>query len=341
MSRTSTVSVNGGVITKHASMASLLPTPCWDGRSLYLLHWSRSRAERVAWLLLELSELYPLESTGRTLPTFEIMQCPDGPEFRTVKPEWVRSLNPNAKAPILVDYGAATSTLGGAGTAALSPDLPEGYRRALCNVPDKQPIVMIESIGMTTYLCQRYDSANKLGISGRMTASPTSYKSFTVERRLSKYMMVSAYCAGTADNLVMKSSIFQQTYMRRSGNTALFNQNVTEEQREVSRQSYVEVVAPFFESQMEGSGPYFFGEEFHAIDVLVGFSIGFVALGYPESFFSQEGKAPSLESFEALGTTPSADIQWKFPRCVTLARLAAFGTPSLARSRCSSFMTPS
>jgi glutathione S-transferase len=307
MSATTTVRYGGGAITKHAAMASLLATPRWDGRSLYLLHWSRSRAERVAWMLLELADCYP-STADRALPSFEIMQCPDGPEFRTLKPDWVRALNPNAKAPILVDWAPS------AGPPS-SAELPEAYSTALGSVPDKEPIVMIESIAMTTYLCQRYDADNQLGISGSMDASTTDDpEAFAAVRRLTKYTMMSAYCAGTADNLVMRSSIFQQTYMRRSDNTALFNQNVTDEQREVSKQSYLDIVAPFFESQMEGDGPYFFGDRLHAIDCLVGFSIGFVALGYPETFFAQVGKEPTVESFDALPTTPPDDVRWRFPR---------------------------
>jgi hypothetical protein len=79
---TTELAVGGGRITKHAAMATMLDTPAWDGASLYLLHWSRSRAERAAWMLLELGGLYPEGAPGRTLPAFEIMQCPDGPEFR-------------------------------------------------------------------------------------------------------------------------------------------------------------------------------------------------------------------------------------------------------------------
>ena len=130
----------------------------WDGRSLYLLHWSVSRAERAAWMLLELGEVYP---TGSSLPAFEVLQCPDGPEFRKVKPDWLRALNPNAKAPLLVDFGGSSDQPTGGG-------LPEECRRVTSSPTGKEPIVMIESVAIATYLCQRYDAHNKLGISGSL-----------------------------------------------------------------------------------------------------------------------------------------------------------------------------
>lgn len=207
-----------------------------------LCHMPLSRSTRVLWTWKELKRLYP-----DGMPELDVFRF-DRTTFRWKKPKWFLDLNPNGKAPCLIesDVRILSDTLG-------IDARTEGI------VGAKTATILIESGACVASLLRRFD------VQSRLLSSDTKEQDI--------FWQTAFYCTGTIDNLTATSSLFQGVVDmdNHSSSSVLEATRASGWDDETRRRAWKFLCAPMLRRLLDGRMRRPAAEhKFSAIDVFVG-----------------------------------------------------------------------